>query len=223
MSDVLILAATRKSRSQFERSSYLGSSLRRLNDGRIKSAIAYKNARGLPSVFNRHIAEKNRNRILVFTHDDVWIDDYWLSDRLNEGLQRFDVIGVAGNRRRAPNQSVWAFTPEMRWDAKNLSGVVCHVHVDGEAVSWYGTSGQRCKLLDGVLIAVSAATLLDRQLRFDNQFAFHFYDLDFCRTAEEHGLKLGTWPIALTHASGGSFGSPAWKRALKLYRAKWPD
>jgi hypothetical protein len=33
---------------------------------------------------------------------------------------------------------------------------------------------------------------------------------------------VGTWPIAVTHASGGAFGSPAWNRSLALYREKWP-
>src|SRR3954447_14831026 len=109
MADVLIVAATRLTRSQFVRHSLLGLSLHRLAfDVRIESAIAYRNRRGLPAVFNNQIIEENRNKILVFTHDDVRIDDYWLTARLDEGLRAFDVSGVAGNRRRRPNQASWA-------------------------------------------------------------------------------------------------------------------
>ena len=223
MRQILIVAATRKRKTQFERDSLLGFSLRRMAfDRRIRSAIAYNNMQGLPAVFNRQIVESNRNKILVFTHDDVRIDDYWFSRRLDEGLCAFDIIGVAGNRRLTRNQRGWAFDSKMKWDTpKNLTGAVCHMTPAGEAVSFFGEPGRPCKLLDGVLLAVKGAVLLDCGLRFDEEFAFHFYDLDFCRSATNHGLALGTWPISLTHASGGSFGSPAWERAFERYRKKW--
>jgi GT2 family glycosyltransferase len=152
------------------------------------------------------------------------VDDYWLSQRLDDGLRAFDVLGVAGNVRITPRQSSWAFTANGRWDKRrNLSGAVCHFDDSNEVVSFYGASNRKCRLLDGILLAAKASVLIDHDLRFDEQFAFHFYDLDFCRTAHGRGLTLGTWPIALTHASGGAFGSPGWERALKLYRRKWPD
>jgi GT2 family glycosyltransferase len=223
MRQILIVAATQKRKAQFERDTLLGFSLRRMAfDRRITSAIAYNNKHGLPAMFNRQIVEANRNKILVFTHDDVRIDDHWFSQRLDEGLCNFDIIGVAGNRRLTRHHSGWAFDSKMKWDIpQNLTGAVCHITPAGEAVSFFGESGQRCKLLDGVLLAVNAAVLLDCGLRFDEKFAFHFYDLDFCRSAADHGLALGTWPIAVTHASGGSFGSPAWERAFQRYREKW--
>ncbi|HYL16741.1 MAG TPA: hypothetical protein VEV41_27140 [Terriglobales bacterium] len=56
-------------------------------------------------------------------------------------------------------------------------------------------------------------------IAFDSQF--HFYDLDFCRVCRQKELSLGTWPIAVTHASGGSFGSPQWLEARVLYEKKW--
>ena len=104
---------------------------------------------------------------------------------------------------------------------ESLSGCVAHVYRSSEAVSFYGDSKRNCKLLDGVLIAARASALIACGLRFDEQFDFHFYDLDFCRSAQGHGLTLGTWPIALTHASGGSFGSADWEDALQRYRLKW--
>src|ERR1043166_8936084 len=124
MPDVLIVAATRKTKAQFERKSYLVASLRRMAfDDRITSSITYRSKQGLPNIFNRQIVSENRKKILVFTHDDVRIDDYWLSVRLGEGLRKFDILGVAGNRRCLRNQPAWAFTPDMKWDMpKNLSG-----------------------------------------------------------------------------------------------------
>ena len=75
--------------------------------------------------------------------------------------------------------------------------------------------------LMALLLAARRDTLVARDVRFDERFLFFFYDLDFCRTARARGLKLGTWPLAVTHQSGGAFGSPGWKSAYQTYLAKW--
>jgi hypothetical protein len=46
---------------------------------------------------------------LVFLHDDVWLDDYYLFSRIMEGLKQFDLIGGAGCKQRSPRQPSWAF------------------------------------------------------------------------------------------------------------------
>ena len=65
--------------------------------------------------------------------------------------------------------------------------------------------------------------LLGAGVRFDERFDFHFYDLDFCRTARANGLRLGTFPLAVTHRSAGGFGSPAWQENAERYLEKWGD
>ena len=73
-------------------------------------------------------------------------------------------------------------------------------------------------------MAARASTLQSSGVRFDPQLDFHFYDLDFCRSAEIANLKLGTWPIAITHqSSGGSVHSDAWLRARAFYLKKWQE
>jgi GT2 family glycosyltransferase len=73
------------------------------------------------------------------------------------------------------------------------------------------------------MLACRSKTLLDNGLHFDERFNFHLYDLDFCRQAEQKGLRMGTWPISVIHESGGSFGSPSWKDGYQEYLGKWPD
>jgi GT2 family glycosyltransferase len=63
--------------------------------------------------------------------------------------------------------------------------------------------------------------LREKHVRFDPQFDFHLYDIDFCRTARQKELRLGTWPIALTHQSKGSFGTESWFARYEKYLAKW--
>ena len=79
-------------------------------------------------------------------------------------------------------------------------------------------------LLDGVLIAARAGLLQATGVRFDPLFDFHFYDLDFCRTATQSGLRLGTWPLGITHASsGGGYSSSDWQRNGETYLKKWGE
>jgi hypothetical protein len=220
-----IVCATRRSPQAFARRSPLGRSLARWSDARLSSHVAYRNTRGLAEVYNARITASGGADVLVFVHDDVWIDDPFPADSLLRGLSKFDVIGVAGNRRRVPGQVSWAFVDgRFRWDdAANLSGAVAHRSGARVAMSRYGDAPARCELLDGVLLAARRTTLERRGVLFDPRFRFHFYDLDFCRTARARGLTLGTWPIAITHASGGELGSPEWKREREKYRRKWRD
>jgi len=219
-----IVSATRLSANEFAAKSALGLSLQRLAfDGRLKAALAFSNRTGLPAIYNSRIATPGGPDILVFIHDDVWIDDHFFADRVIEGLRNFDLIGVAGNRRRVPGQPAWAFVdPNLTWDEPaNLSGAVAHGAQPFGAVSHFGAVPAACELLDGVLLAARKSLLVARKVLFDPRFDFHFYDLDFCRAARQAGLRLGTWPISITHQSGGAFGGERWRELYRAYLAKW--
>jgi hypothetical protein len=219
-----IVSATRLSEREFWNSSPLGLSLRRLgHDSRVTAHVYFENRRGLPEIYNMRISCDECAAIVIFVHDDVWIDDYFLADRVIEGLNNYDLIGVAGNRRRVQYQPSWAFVDTtFAWDDKvNLTGAVAHGERPFGLVSFYGPTPADCELLDGVLLAASTATLRERRVFFDTHFDFHFYDLDYCRTARQRQLRLGTWPICLTHQSGGSFGSKQWNEKYQTYIEKW--
>ncbi|MCA3364009.1 MAG: hypothetical protein INF79_00140 [Roseomonas sp.] len=165
---------------------------------------------------------------MVFIHDDVWLDDYFFADRIIAGLQNFDILGIAGNRRRLPRQPSWAFTGQMLdkfvWDEhENLAGAVAHGSAPFGPVTTYGSTPAACELLDGVLLAARRDTLRAKGVRFDPRFDFHFYDMDFCRSARAAGLVLGCDAVALTHLSQDAFGSEDWQRNYALYLEKWVD
>lgn len=220
-----IIGATRLSESDFWSKSALGLSLRRLAyDARLVAHVVFANQRCLPDIFNARISAPDSRDLFVFMHDDVWIDDYFLADRVIEGLQKYDVIGVAGNRRRATYQPNWAWVSVgngfARDDQANLSGSIAHGPQPFGPVSCFGPGPADCELLDGVFLAAKKSALLDKGLRFDPRFAFHFYDMDFCRCARQSGLRLGTWPICLTHQSSGAFDK-AWRDTFRAYAEKW--
>jgi GT2 family glycosyltransferase len=210
-----IVAATRSAEAEFA-TMPLGRSLHRLRfDERVTGRISLRNTQGLPEVYNSAIRQSTAD-ILIFVHDDVWIETLFLADTVASGLAEFDVIGIAGNRRRRPDQWAWG-GPEPR----DRSGAIGHGDGPLGSVTWFGSTPAECELLDGVLLAASPALLRRHDVVFDPRFRFHFYDLDFCRTARQRGLRLGTWPLSITHASVGAFTSPEWGAAREEYRAKW--
>jgi hypothetical protein len=184
-----------------------------------------RNTRGLPAVYNQAIDEaKDDPALMVFVHDDVHLIDFYWVDYLVHGLSVFDIIGLAGNRRRVSWQPSWCFINEQfEMDRpENLSGLVGHGNgFPPDDISKYGAPRQEVKLLDGLFLAARSETLVNKGLRFDERFDFHFYDLDFCRQAEVLNLKMGTWSISLVHESGGAFGTPSWKAGYAKYLEKW--
>lgn len=221
-----IVCATRLPADDFATKSALGQSLQRLAfDDRLKASLAFANRSGLPAIFNSRLLAPDSAEHLVFVHDDVWIDDYYFADRIIEGLRNFDLIGVAGNRRRVRGQPGWAFPDTtLAWDdLSNLSGAIAHGERPFGVVSSFGPAPAACELLDGVLLAARKSALAARGVLFDPRFDFHFYDMDLCRSARRAGLRLGTWPICITHQSAGAFGSERWRLMYRAYLAKWGE
>lgn len=224
---IVVVSATRSSEQDFWRQSALGVSLKAhmARDARLSASVAFENTRGLSEVFNESIVQADATAILVFIHDDVWIDEENFADAVISGLKSFDVIGVAGNKRRVANQPAWAFIDnQFTWDdAVNLSGRVAHGQEAFGHMNDYGAVPAACELMDGVFLAAKKSTLVNSNVKFDPQFDFHFYDLDFCRSARQAGLTLGTWLVNLTHQSGGAFGSLGWQQKYQAYLNKWDN
>jgi hypothetical protein len=221
---VRVVCATRGSAGDFSSRTALGRSLA-LYGPLCELRLFPGNSLGLPAVYNTAIRESAADpAVLVFLHDDVHLLDFYWPTRIIQGLEKFDVLGLAGNRRRVAHQPAWRFLDD-RWtrdDRENLSGVVAHGKGwPADYISGYGAPGQEVKLLDGVMLAAHSTTLHSRSVLFDEAFDFHFYDLDFCRTAEQRGLRMGTWAISVMHESDGTFGGPAWRQGYERYIAKW--
>lgn len=224
-SKIRIVVATRVTKEDFLFKTALGKSLAVYNYPDIDIALFEQNRLGLPKVYNMAIEAAEQNpAILVFVHDDVYLCGFNWPGEIAEALEHFQVVGLAGNKRRVPMQPAWPFIDaKFTWDAKdNLSGIVGHGQgFPPTNLSQFGALRQEVKLLDGLFLACHSDTLLERNLRFDERFDFHFYDMDFCRQAEAARLKMGTWPISTVHESIGNFGSEAWLAGYLKYLDKW--
>ncbi|QWD78087.1 glycosyltransferase [Polynucleobacter sp. MWH-Svant-W18] len=225
---IRIICATRIGQNEFLSKTATGKSIKNfINVSKVEVRLYANNSTPLGILYNQAIEEsKESPAILIFMHDDIWLGDYFWAQRIRDGLSHWDIIGLAGNKRRVSGQPSWAFVNDkFQWDeAKNLSGAVGHGNVyPPMAVTPFGPINQECKLMDGLFLGVKSETLLKSGLRFDEQFKFHFYDLDFCRQAEVLNLKMGTIGLAVAHESGGNFNSDAWKLAYQYYLHKWKE
>jgi len=223
---IKIIIATRLSREDFFEKTATGRSLNIYKFPFLEICLFPENKDGLPKVYNS-VIEKSLNDpcFMVFAHDDLHILDFFWINKIIEGLNKFQIIGLVGNRRRLPRQKSWLIADGSSYDApENLSGIIGHGNsFPPENMNYYGPSGQQVKLLDGLLFGVSSKTFVENNIRFDERFDFHFYDLDFCRQAEEIGLTCGTIPVSLIHESLGSFLSESWRNSYSKYLEKWGE
>lgn len=223
---IRFVVATRESQDKFFTDTAMGKSLSVYKHFPYAEIDLYtENTTGLSKLYNISI-EKARNNpaILVFAHDDILITDYYWASNIVSSLNRFHIAGLAGNKRRLPNQPSWFFSNDNLQpdESEYLSGVVAHgSSFPPNNLSVYGETLKEVKLLDGLFLASHSQTLIDSDLRFDERFDFHFYDMDFCRSAELKNLKMGTLPLSVIHGSEGNFMTEQWKHGLIKYREKW--
>jgi GT2 family glycosyltransferase len=234
MRKMMLVAASTVPEAMFPDATHLGRSVKRMPDAlRPPCAIAFANvgptSRGLSEIYNLVLDGVDADTDLIFVHDDVYLNDWYLVQRVTDALERFDVVGLAGSINPDLKQPSWglrfdADLQPMGWQpGLRRSGALNHFDYAVPNVSVYGPAPAACALLDGVFLAIRTSVVRERGLRFDPRFKFHFYDLDFCRTATQKGLRVGTWPIAVTHDSGGAYGSPEFREGARVYLDKWAE
>lgn len=229
---VKLCVMTRMSQAEFLERSWLGRSLRSFPAPKLPRIELFvdnhgPNAIGLAEGYNSVLARCDEQDILVMVHDDVYIHEWLLVDRLQEAMRSFDVVGLAGSATPDLRQPSWllrfdkALVPRGMQENCGASGAVGHSDFTQPAVSYFGETPRACQLLDGLFIAVQVGKLRAAGVQFDPRLRFHCYDIDFCRSANNAGLRVGTWPIAVTHQSGGAFDSEGFRQAARQYLKKW--
>lgn len=226
MPPLTIVSASRLNEQEFFVKSALGRSLATTYSRfQLNLKIFFNNTKSLSARYNEAIRAGDADEFLLFVHDDILVIDFFWADKIAWGLQKFHIVGLAGNRRRVPRQPGWLFVDDKFTvdDSSNLSGMIGHGRQFPCRLDFFGPVWQECKLLDGVFIAATKSVLRQQQIEFDERFDFHFYDLDFCRQAEAKNLVMGTIPLSIIHESAGAFGTPPWKAGYEKYLQKWKE
>ena len=221
---VQLVSATRLEEAAFWSDTLLGRSLGQPQHRQLLARIHFANRQPLAVAYNAAIEAAPAKAVLLFCHDDLDLGPEPLAPQLEAGLLRFDLVGVAGNQRQQSGQLAWWLDPRSgSWDHPFLSGALRQGVPESSHLDVYGPVPMPVQSLDGVFLAARAETLWRSGLRFDPRFAFHYYDLDFCRSARRAGLSLGTWPLPLLHAHGRDASGLAWSEQQRAYLRKWGE
>lgn len=193
----------------------------------IPTEIFYNNEEGLPKVYNETIRKHENEDWIVFIHDDVEIEDLYFQSKIADS--ETEVLAVAGAtqfNKKSPNLA-WHLAAESR---ENLRGEVAHFYPGRPfpepvvATTCFGYGGRKLLTFDGVLIAVQPKALIEKDCFFDEQFMWHFYDIDFALNSYKRGVKamLPKRPIRIIHHGlGDSMMSEEFERSQKLFQRKW--
>lgn len=190
----------------------------------IQLSVVKNNARGLPQVYNEAMRKYHDVRWLLFVHDDVYIDDSHVIDKLNQAHERhgFNIIGLAGCLDPAiKSHNLWhvmATRDKLRGQAAHPSGVL----FNGEScitMTSFGPTPNRVALIDGLFMAVHMPTVSKTAWKFNENYTFHHYDLSSCIDANKHRLKIGVVPINVVHTSPGlmSVEDVAWSTSNRRF------
>jgi hypothetical protein len=163
------------------------------------------NTEGLSLCYNKFL-DKHRNKFdyVVFVHDDVYIDDYNVVDKITKAHTNFDIVGIAGGvNAKVIKPALWHLMCG-GIGSGNLRGAVAHFTNNEQIImTTFGPIPSRVAVLDGLFISVNVKKAKSVGWKFNENYTFHHYDIASSIDANNKKLKLGVFPIWVTHRSPG--------------------
>lgn len=161
------------------------------------------NTKGLPEVYNHYFKQADTDFVICI-HDDVDIEDIHFFEKIIKYSKDYDVMGVAGGCNfsfKRHQRYSWMSVLNQQTD---LAGSVRHTiddHSGLTSVTSYGHTPRRVFSVDGLLTIFNKKAY--KQVQYDEQFMFDFYDLDMSFNIHKNDMKLGVIPINVFHNSRG--------------------
>ncbi len=187
--------------------------------------MVWNNEEGLPAVYNRKLRQYAGSgaEFVVFCHDDVYLDDLKLHDKLSAAHRNlgYHIIGAAGAAKvKVAYPSLW----HTMSDPGEHRGYVHHFSKTGQVVcTSFGPTPSQAVVIDGLFIAVHLPSIVASEWKFNENYTFHHYDLASCLDAAAKGLKVGVYPIHMIHESPGldSFSNTNWRASNERFLAEY--
>ena len=180
-------------------------SLSRLKD-KITILHDSENTLGLSERYNQIISTyKNDFDNIVFVHDDVYVDDLYVCEKLERAHKDFDIVGLAGGvNPKIQKLALWHLMCG-GFNSNNLRGAVAHpINESGQIfMTSFGPTPARVALLDGLFLSVNVRKANSVGWKFNENYTFHHYDIASSIDANIRKLKLGVAPIWVVHKSPG--------------------
>lgn len=183
----------------------------------IEFHIFKDNKRGLSTCYNEILADQNhKDKTVLFVHDDVVLEDIFLYEKLIDSP--YSITGLAG--AKTFNKSLDKLAWHLASDRSSFVGEVAHVNKDkGMWTTVFGPTNSRVLVLDGLFFSCKVKDLKEKDLTFDANFNFHFYDLAFCLRANEKKVTCGVLPIRVVHYGlGDSMLSSDWESSNQKFK-----
>jgi len=163
------------------------------------------NKEGLSKNYNIFFNKEKQNYdSIVFLHDDVYVDDGYVIEKLQDAHNDFDIVGLAGGvNPRITSPALWHLMCG-GFNNGNLRGAVAHPAGPKEiAMTSFGITPCRVAVLDGLFLSVKTTSVKNTNWKFNENYTFHHYDIASSLDANAKKLKLGVAPIWVIHKSPG--------------------
>lgn len=222
MNQLLIVTCTRAKTDEEFGTKPIFHSLRKQYDSNtnVEFFIFKDNKRGLSECYNEIINnEENRNKTVLFVHDDVVLEDMFLYEKLVNSP--YSITGLAGAKtfNKASERLAWHLSASR----EDYVGEVAHVTPEkGVWTTVFGPTNSRALVLDGLFLSCKVNDIKEKNLTFDEDFNFHFYDLALCLRANEQKITCGVLPIRAVHFGlGDSMLTNDWEEANSKFKEKY--
>ena len=180
--------------------------------------------------FGNKMIEESKDEFdyLILMHSDVDLSLKEFVRRLIEVKDKYNIVGMAGTKKLFISQSplTW-FTGSHKYP-NDRYGRITHDHDGMMYESFFNKEKQdvldtEVMTIDGLLMCVDKKTMQNEKARFDEQFTYDFYDLDFCINAQVNtDLKIGVFVQPTIHKSlGKAVLTEEYLIPERKFRAKW--
>lgn len=209
MKDVLIVICTRANKiEEFESRPIYKSLMLHSEHPDVDFKVFANNKRGLSECYNEVLKDPaNLDKTVLFVHDDVELEDLFLVDKLKNSP--YSITGLAGAKsfNKRSDHLAW----HLATHPEDYVGEAAHVQNGRVWTSVFGHTPSRALVIDGLFVSCKVKDLVEKELYFDEEFAFHFYDIAFCLRAAEKKVTCGVLPIRVVHHGlGDSMKSKDW-------------
>lgn len=203
---VVIVSCTRKYEEEKHTLPVYRSYVDGLKNPNIHLDITWNNTDGMPTVYNRKIEEYKNTDVhyLVCVHDDVYIDDLKLYEKLKLAKEKlnYDIVGLAGGLNPVlKSPALWHIMTERN----QQRGEVAHPAGNNNQTmtTCFGPTPSRVAIADGLFFGLHLPSISKTDWKFNENYKFHHYDIASCIDANRKGLRIGVYPIHVIHSSPG--------------------
>jgi hypothetical protein len=98
-------------------------------------------------------------------------------------------------------------------------GQVTHAVKDSQWTNIYGPVKGRSLIVDGLFISIDVDKINSKNVKFNEGFDFHHYDISFCLDCNKSKLTIGVIPLNVIHYGlGDSMNTPEWHKSAKVFK-----